>query len=190
MQVEISLQIHPDFQPTPAPHEPLMSLQHEELNLPPERTWQAWFQHWTDLLKLTDSPIGFYELALVLTTDEAIQTLNNEYRQVNQPTDVLSFSALEVDSPQSPELLAALPLYLGDIVISVHTAHRQAKRQGHSLEWELAWLGSHGFLHLLGWGHPDEAHLQKMLYQQATLLESVGFQLSPDFRETWGLGRD
>jgi probable rRNA maturation factor len=66
-----------------------------------------------------------------------------------------------------------MPLYLGDVVISVDTADRQAQEQGHSLETELAWLATHGLLHLLGWDHPDEESLIGMLNQQKTLLQKV-----------------
>jgi probable rRNA maturation factor len=64
----------------------------------------------------------------------------------------------------------AEPLELGDIVISVETAARQAPEHGHSLERELLFLASHGLLHLLGWDHPDEASLAAMLAQQEQLL--------------------
>jgi probable rRNA maturation factor len=69
---------------------------------------------------------------------------------------------------------ASLPLYLGDIVISLDTAQRQAETQSHPLEVELAWLAAHGLLHLLGWDHPDDASLTRMLNQQQALLQIVG----------------
>ena len=62
-------------------------------------------------------------------------------------------------------------LYLGDIVISLDTAHQQAKEQHHSLVTEIAWLASHGLLHLIGWDHPDDYSLNKMLQKQAFLLK-------------------
>jgi probable rRNA maturation factor len=61
------------------------------------------------------------------------------------------------------------PLELGDIVISLDTAARQAAEHGHSLERELQFLASHGLLHLLGWDHPDEASLAAMLNRQEAL---------------------
>jgi probable rRNA maturation factor len=64
----------------------------------------------------------------------------------------------------------AEPLELGDIVISLDTAARQASEHGHSLERELLFLASHGLLHLLGWDHPDEASLAAMLSRQERLL--------------------
>ena len=65
------------------------------------------------------------------------------------------------------------PLELGDIVISVETAARQAAEQGHSLERELLFLASHGLLHLLGWDHPDDASLAVMLARQEALLAAA-----------------
>ena len=67
-------------------------------------------------------------------------------------------------------LQQATTLELGDIVVSVPTAARQAIEQGHSLERELQWLVSHGLLHLLGWDHPDEATLNAMIACQERLL--------------------
>ena len=63
------------------------------------------------------------------------------------------------------------PLELGDIVISLHTAYRQAVNHGHSLEHELHFLASHGLLHLLGWDHPDEGSLAAMISRQSQLLD-------------------
>jgi probable rRNA maturation factor len=64
-------------------------------------------------------------------------------------------------------------LELGDIVISLDTAARQAPEHGHSLERELLFLASHGLLHLLGWDHPDDASLAAMLERQERLLAAV-----------------
>ncbi len=137
-------------------------------------TWENWFDKWLETMKPELPPANAYELTLRLTDDSEIQTLNAQYRHKNQPTDVLAFAALEVDSPQlPPEMQLSVPLYLGDVVISVDTAHQQAQQQGHSLQTELAWLATHGLLHLLGWDHPDEESLLEMLNQQETLLQSV-----------------
>jgi probable rRNA maturation factor len=137
-------------------------------------TWEDWFKQWLNTMQPEISHNDEYELTLRLTDDTEVQSLNEQYRQKNQPTDVLAFAALEVDSPELPvEMQLSEPLYLGDIVISVETAHRQALQQGHSLKTELAWLASHGLLHLLGWDHPDAESLSAMLNQQSTLLRVV-----------------
>jgi probable rRNA maturation factor len=139
--------------------------------------WSDWLQSWLTILRSNLPQAPSYEVGLRLTDDQEIRRLNAQYRQQDQPTDVLSFAALEVDTaPISAACLAAEPLYLGDIVISIETAKRQALERQHSLRWELVWLVSHGFLHLLGWDHPDEESLEQMLAQQETLLESIGLK--------------
>jgi probable rRNA maturation factor len=140
--------------------------------------WESWFYKWLEILQPALSPTDAYELTLRLTDDAEIQGLNAQYRHKNQPTDVLAFAALEVNSPQLPtEFQLSVPLYLGDVVISVDTAERQAQQQGHPLQTELAWLAAHGLLHLLGWDHPDEERLIEMLNQQETLLQSVNLTI-------------
>ena len=136
--------------------------------------WQRWLEVWLTSLDGDLPKSDTYELTLRLTDDSEIQALNSQYRQQNKPTDVLAFAALEAEmpifQPEDPE-----PLYLGDIIISLETAAVQAQQNNHSLTIELAWLASHGLLHLLGWDHPDDARLEEMLAQQANLLKQVGF---------------
>ncbi len=137
-----------------------------------ETTWVSWFQAWLQTPGLDLPPADSYELSLRLTTDAEIQALNSQFRQKDRPTDVLSFAAMEVDFPELED--AADALYLGDIIISVDTAARQAPEHGYDLSRELAWLASHGLLHLLGWDHPDEPSLLIMLQQQETFLARSG----------------
>jgi probable rRNA maturation factor len=138
-----------------------------------EDTWVEWFRAWLQTPGVRLPPGSAYELSLRLTTDTEIQALNAQFRQIDRPTDVLSFAAMEVDFPQVADPAAAI--YLGDIIISVDTAARQAPEHGYSLRKELAWLASHGLLHLLGWDHPDDASLLLMLDWQANLLAASGF---------------
>jgi len=135
-------------------------------------TWQTWFERWAETLKDDLPPAAAYEVTLRLTGDGEIQALNAQYRHCHQPTDVLAFAALEWDSPR-PEL-GELPLSLGDIVVSVETAQRQAQGEGHPLATELTWLAAHGFLHLLGWDHPDAVALKRMIEKQVLLLGQTG----------------
>jgi probable rRNA maturation factor len=139
-----------------------------------ETAWNSWFQQWLEAMQPELSPIQAYELSLRLTSDREIQTLNAQYRQQDQPTDVLAFAALEANCPQIDEIYGSHPLYLGDIIISVETAQRQADGQNHPLSMELVWLATHGLLHLLGWDHPDEDSLNQMLAKQQFLLNTVG----------------
>jgi probable rRNA maturation factor len=133
-----------------------------------ESLWQKWIKVWLQMLG-ADYPC---ELTLCLTTDEQIRDLNRDFRQRDEPTDVLAFAAQETPIPAGIQSVLTAKL-LGDIVISVPTAQLQAQAQGHSVSHELAWLASHGLLHLLGWDHPDEKSLQNMLTQQRRLLAAV-----------------
>lgn len=116
-----------------------------------------------------------YSLGLSLVGDAEIAALNADWRQKQGPTDVLAFAAqdegLEAAPPMPlPAGAEPEPLELGDIVISVDTAARQAPEHGHDLERELLFLASHGLLHLLGWDHPDDPSLAAMLARQERLV--------------------
>jgi probable rRNA maturation factor len=90
---------------------------------------------------------GSSELSIVLTDDEQIHELNKLYRHKDRPTDVLAFAMTEGEfSELSRELL-------GDVIISVPTAARQARERGVALMEEVTMLLGHGLLHLLGWDH-------------------------------------
>ena len=133
--------------------------------------WQHWFEAWLVALEDYLPPAQGYELGLRLTNDLEIQTFNQQYRQKDKPTDVLAFATLDNDDNLPSEIDDFL--YLGDIIISLCTANRQALEQHHSLPVEIAWLASHGFLHLLGWDHPDQNSLEEMLKRQSFLLKLV-----------------
>lgn len=112
------------------------------------------------------------EVSLVLVDDEYIHELNREYRGINRPTDVLSFALEEGDEPDvydGPE-----EALLGDIIISLETAARQAVEYNHSLERELAFLTVHGMLHLLGYDHEEDEERQKMRQQEEQILVQLG----------------
>ena len=134
--------------------------------------WISWFDTWLESLRENLPVADGYEVSLRLTSDRELQILNRQYRQKDQPTDVLAFAATEADIPLPIDINE--PLYLGDIIISLDTAAKQAQKQNHSVKVELAWLASHGLLHLLGWDHPDNASLTKMLKKQEYLLKLVG----------------
>lgn len=137
--------------------------------------WHQRISDWLDQLAAELEPAlrhSSYSLGLSVVTDAAIAELNQDWRQVAGPTDVLAFAAQEQGLAAEPALPSHqdLPLELGDIVISLETAARQAPDHAHSLEQEMLFLASHGLLHLLGWDHPDEAALAAMLSRQQRLL--------------------
>ena len=107
------------------------------------------------------------EVSVLLTNDNAIQSLNRQYRDIDAPTDVLAFAMREGDSePLNPHLL-------GDLVISVPAAQRQADAHNHSLDVELANLTVHGVLHLLGYDHRISADATVMFEKQEAILRLI-----------------
>ncbi len=100
------------------------------------------------------------EVSVLFTNDDRIRELNQEYRQTDCATDVLSFPLYEYAAPGKiiiePGDADAGSLVLGDIVISLDTAWRQADSYGHSFLREIAFLFVHGLLHLLGYDHLNE----------------------------------
>ncbi len=113
------------------------------------------------------------EVTLLLTDDDQLQALNKEYRGINQPTDVLSFGSGET----MPGMKEEDP-YLGDIVISLPMAERQAKQGGHSLKAELQLLTVHGTLHLLGHDHEEPEEKDRMWWTQASILAQLGAEIT------------
>ena len=108
---------------------------------------------------------GDLEVAVRLTTDDVIHGLNRDYRGKNKPTDVLAFALREGEGGHLHRQI------LGDVVISVDTARRQARRRGpQGLYTELRFLASHGLCHLLGYDHRDDAEEAVMNARMAALL--------------------
>jgi probable rRNA maturation factor len=116
------------------------------------------------------------EISLLLVDDVEIQNLNNTYRGINRPTDVLSFAMDdEMAGDDVPEFFVLEDNnILGDIVISLETAQRQADEYGHSLERELGFLTVHGMLHLLGYDHAGEADTKTMRAKEEKILAQLG----------------
>ena len=107
-----------------------------------------------------------FSIGLEFTDDRAIAELNSSWRNKQSPTDVLSFPILVQEDLYPKDQY----IELGDIVVSVETAHKQALSHNHSLLYELRWLVCHGFLHLLGWDHSDQASFNEMMLIQEQLL--------------------
>lgn len=116
------------------------------------------------ILKAADEPQA--EVSVVLIGDRRMRRLNLHYRGVDSTTDVLAFSLREAGGPPSP--------LLGDVVISVPMAARQAAERGHSLDHELATLLTHGILHLLGFDHErSEREARRMRRKESTILRAL-----------------
>lgn len=107
-----------------------------------------------------------WEVSVSLVGDGEMQKLNRQWRGIDRTTDVLSFPMLE-EWEEGPNLL-------GDIVISLPVATRQAQEYGHSLLRELAFLAVHGILHLLGRDHENDLERELMEREQNMLLCALG----------------
>lgn len=116
------------------------------------------------------------EMSINFVTNQEIQELNRNYRQKDQPTDVLSF-ALQAPNIDEVEIIGEeIPVTLGDIVISIDQAKVQAMEYNHSLQREIGFLAVHGFLHLLGYDHNNEENEKVMFEKQASILSEFGLE--------------
>ena len=119
--------------------------------------------------------LNFY-ISITLTNPKQIHLLNKEYRNVDRPTDVLSFPMFEkqeldeiIKNKQKNLLLEVL----GDIVISVEKVEEQAKEYGHSFERELAYMLVHGFYHIIGYDHIEENDKKEMRAKEEVILSKL-----------------
>jgi probable rRNA maturation factor len=117
------------------------------------------------------------ELSLTLTTDSAIRRLNRDFRGIDTPTDVLSFSQIEQNgaAPPDPRSVKNSPgLPVGDVVISIDTALRQAREFRVSPASRLRRLLVHGFLHLIGYDHErSAADARRMFARERALAAKI-----------------
>ena len=116
-----------------------------------------------------------------VTGDAGIQELNREMRQVDRPTDVLSFPEFELTPGQLPGQEDADPgtgyVPLGDMAISLERVKAQAKEYGHSNRRELAYLAVHSVLHLLGYDHMDEGQQKaQMRAREEAIMAALGLE--------------
>jgi probable rRNA maturation factor len=125
---------------------------------------------------------GAVEVSVLVTDDAALHTLNRDYRDVDAPTDVLSFADEEETAPGDAERPTFVrpptaPRYLGDIAISYERVVAQAAEYGHAPARELAYLTAHGVLHLLGYDHergPEDA--AAMRAREEAAMERLGLR--------------
>lgn len=118
------------------------------------------------------------EVSVTFVDDEGIRELNNKFRNMDKPTDVLSFPLLDYEGESEEPFFDELCHNLGDIVISLERAMAQANEFGHSFEREVAFLTAHSMLHLLGYDHElsdeDDADMRK---RQNDIMERLGLSV-------------
>ena len=125
------------------------------------------------------------EVNVILTDNDAIQAINKEYRQIDAPTDVLSFPMVDYEKPSDSDHVEDAvedyfnpetgELMLGDIVISVDKVEEQAEKYGHSQTRELAFLVAHSMLHLCGYDHMVDEERLVMEDRQRQILDTRGY---------------
>jgi len=126
--------------------------------------------------------LGDAELSVALTDDGEIRELNRVFRSKDKATDVLAFAMREGENlgPRPLGDATPLPETLGDVVISVETARRQATRRRHPLEDEVRELMAHGLLHLVGYDHQTDAEERVMRAETKRLCrEAVATAVHP-----------
>ncbi len=109
------------------------------------------------------------EVSVSFTDDKGIRAINRTYRNIDEPTDVLSFPMLDFDDMDNTSI--------GDIVISLERAAKQAEEFGHSFEREVAFLTVHSTLHLLGYDHMNEFDEKDMRERQREIMKAMGLEV-------------
>ncbi len=120
--------------------------------------------------ELVDLPAERLEVSLLLTHDSQVQELNKEYRGQDKPTNVLSFAALDADSPIPDDG----PILLGDVIIARETCLREAADEDKTLVHHLSHLVVHGVLHLLGYDHIEDDEAEEMESLERSILAGLG----------------
>lgn len=125
------------------------------------------------------------QIELLLTNNEEIQRINQEFREIDRPTDVLSFPMVDFECAAEYDFLEdddscfdpeTGELMLGNIVISKEKVVAQAEEYGHSVKREYAFLIAHSMLHLLGYDHMEEEERAVMEAKQREILEQLGIE--------------
>ena len=119
---------------------------------------------------LADLPAERLEVSLLLTDDAQVRELNRDYREQDKPTNVLSFAALDADSPIPPDG----PILLGDVIIARETCLREAAEEDKKLSHHLSHLVVHGVLHLLGYDHMEDDEAEEMESLERSILAGLG----------------
>lgn len=126
------------------------------------------------------------EVNVIFTDNEGIQAINREYRNIDSPTDVLSFPLVGYNTPNDFSVLEENAedyfnpetgeLMLGDIVLSTEKIKSQAELYGHSVKRELAFLTAHSMLHLFGYDHMEPEEAKVMETKQEEILEKLNIK--------------
>jgi probable rRNA maturation factor len=121
--------------------------------------------------EMADADTGDAELAVMLTDDDGIRTLNQNWRGIDKATNVLSFPALQPTGAVGPD---DAPRMLGDIAIAYQTTRREADEEQKPFDHHLSHLAVHGFLHLIGYDHESDGEAEAMESLEREILAQLG----------------
>jgi probable rRNA maturation factor len=120
--------------------------------------------------QFADADVGEAELAVMLTDDSGIRTLNSNWRGIDKPTNVLSFPALQAPAGAPSDA----PRMLGDIAIAFETTRKEADDEQKPFDHHLSHLAVHGFLHLIGYDHENDDDAEAMEGLETEILAQLG----------------
>ena len=135
------------------------------------KKWNHYRKDFLTLMKQAQDKVGFKDdvcLSVIFVDADSIHEINRTYRNIDRPTDVISFALLDCE-----DLLAKEESELGDIFINVEAVVDQAKDYQHTIRREVCFLFTHGLLHLLGYDHMNEEDEKKMFALQDEIIDPI-----------------
>lgn len=137
-----------------------------------------------NIAKVTQSKVnrkGTFEVSVTIVDVDTIHDINKNYRNIDRPTDVISFAFL--DNEDMP-IIKGVPVLLGDIYICDEVCINQAREYGHSIRRELAFLFTHGLLHLFGYDHVNSDEEEKVMFAlQDEILNEVDIKRGENYEK-------
>lgn len=143
------------------------------INQSEEKQWSRFKKDFSVIAKRTEEVLKIekeYSASVIFVDSEEIHEINKTYRNIDRPTDVISFALM--DSEDNYEMMEDT-YELGDIFINIEAIRNQAKEYGHSLKREVCFLFTHGLLHLLGYDHMEEDEETEMFGLQDVILDEI-----------------
>ena len=147
-------------------------INYQFINQSSEASWLNYRQYIEAICLKTQQTLSLdrdYTFSIILMDETAIHAINREYRQIDRPTDVISFASYD----EKDLIIGSDELELGDIFINIMAIRSQAKDYGHSLKREFSFLVTHGLLHLLGYDHVNQNEEDKMFKLQEEILSEI-----------------
>lgn len=143
------------------------------INETQEKRWMRYKKDFEQIMIQCEKVLNItktYNVSVIFTDAESIHKINREYRNIDRPTDVISFAIL--DSADEYEMIEG-DNELGDIFINIEAVVEQAQSYGHSMRREVCFLFTHGLLHLLGYDHMNEEDEKKMFALQDVIIDEI-----------------